>query len=462
MAIDYKKLSMDGEDFELLCRDVLESYGAEIISEPTRGPDQKKDLVIELESKDPLGNTEKSKYLVQCKHKAHSNKSVFEAELGDFRSACLLHDTVGYFLITSTIPSVTVANNLNAESNKGSLKTIIWDGKKLAGKIESSPISFQIIEKYNLKENLDIKFSEMKNILLGEYHLPFSLFKEVDEEQLKGLVFEKKVMDAQLNEKKEYSGYFCSVEKIDDELIQKVRIDYNLIDVKFISNNSDSLSNIKLVDLYKELQNYRDSVYQEAIWKVLSFCPINPIAIRVVESSIKNLPYKPQKVTIDNINLLIGKIPSNVGIFIIREATIAAAQLNILTSRKYILEQLSKSDSWKLNEVETPTLAESLVASLSKLDEESFEFKTPMFNLLKNIKNKQVKAEVVGYFVKNKIEDENSIINDFFNDNKGVELPPTNHATSFNNKQIHIFKQSYPLKIDSLKESYIRAIEKNI
>ncbi|WP_370276880.1 restriction endonuclease [Pontibacterium sp.] len=114
MAIDYKRLGIDGEDFELLCRDVLESYGAVILSEPTRGPDQKKDLVIEIISQDALGNTERVKYLVQCKHKAHSGKSVLESDIGDFRSACLLHETDGYFLITSTIPSVTVSNNLNA------------------------------------------------------------------------------------------------------------------------------------------------------------------------------------------------------------------------------------------------------------------------------------------------------------------------------------------------------------
>ena len=457
MAINYKNLNKDGEDFELLCRDVLESYGSEILSEPTRGPDQKKDLVIQIKSEDALGNTETSKYLVQCKHKAHSGKSVLEPEIGDFRSACLLHKTDGYFLITSTIASVTVANNLNAENEGGSLKTIIWDGKKLAGKIESSTNSVQIIEKYNLKESLEIQFSEMKNILLGEYHLPFSLYNEVDEERLKGLVFEKTVFDEQLNERKVYTGYFCSLDELDIEYIQNVKDRFSLTEAKFITNESQP-PNITLIDLYKELQNYRDTVYQEAIWKVLSFCPINPTGIRVVESSIRNIPYEPQKVTIDNLNFLIGQVPSNTGIFIIKEAANTATQFNIQLAKSFIYDQLCKADTWKLNDAETPALAQSLVASLGKLDEETFEFKNKMFGLLESIKNVQVKAEIVDYFVKNKVKDENSIISKFFDDNKGVELPPTHHGTHFNSKQIYLFKQSIPLKVDLLKDSYDKAI----
>lgn len=459
MAINYKKLDVNGEDFELLCRDVLESYDALIVSEPTRGPDQKKDLVIEITSNDALGNSEKTKYLVQCKHKAHGGRSVLESEIGDFRSACLLHKTEGYFLITSTIASVTVANNLNAEKESGSLKVIIWDGKKLEGKIESSPSSSQIIEKYNLKENLEIQFSEMRNILMGEYHLPFDLYKEVSEERFKALIFEKKSYDSELKEKKEYIGFCCSLDSLTEYYTQSIKRKYNLNNVRFIVSDKHESSNVTLQELYRELQNYRDSTYQEALWKILQFSPINPTLIRLIETSIKNIPYEAQQITIDSLNMLIEQNPSDVGIFIIKEAASASAQLKIKESKWYIYSQLEKSDAWKLNKEETPALAQTLVSALVELDKEFIEYKTNMIKLLKTLSNIQVKAEVIDYFIKNKIEDDQGVLGTFFDKNAGIELPPTHHGTFFNNQRITLLKQSVPLKIDILKTAYLRAIE---
>lgn len=459
MTINYKKLDVNGEDFELLCRDVLESYDALIVSEPTRGPDQKKDLVIEITSRDLLGNSEKIKYLVQCKHKAHSGRSVLEAEIGDFRSACLLHKTDGYFLITSTIASVTVANNLNAEKESGPLKVIIWDGKKLEGKIESSPNSSQIIEKYNLKENLELQFSEMRNILMGEYHLPFDLYKEVSEECFKALIFEKISYDSELKQKKEYIGFCCSQDGLTDHYTQSIKKKYKLNDIRFIVKNKPKPPNVTLPELYRELQNYRDSTYQEALWKILQFSPINPTLIRLIETSIKNIPYEPQKITIDSLNMLIGQNPSDAGIFIIKEAASASAQLNIKEAKEYIYSQLEKSDAWELNKEETPALAQTLVSALVKLDREPIEFKNNMINLLKTLSNIQVKAEIIDYFIKNKIKDDQGVLGIFFDKNAGLELPPTHHGTFFNNKRITLVKQSVPLKIDLLKTAYLHAIE---
>lgn len=460
MTINYKKLDVDGEDFELLCRDVLESYGVSIVSEPTRGPDQKKDLVIEITSQDVLGNSEKIKYLVQCKHKAHGGRSVLETDIGDFRSACLLHKTDGYFLITTTIASVTVANNLNAENEGGSLKTIIWDGRKLEGKIESSPESINIIEKYNLKESLELKFSEMRNILMGEYHLPFHLHKEILDDRLKGLVFKKESYDPDFNVRTTYIGYFCSLESIDENYIQSVREHHKLNEVRFIVSEQPELPNLTLKELYRELQNYRDTTYQEALWKVLPFSPINPTAIRLIETCIKTIPYEPQKVTVDNLNMIIGMEPKDVGIFLIKEAANAAAQLNIIESRIHIYNQLKKSDTWQLGIEETPALAQTLVGAIIQLDNELLEFKERIFDLIEKLVNNQVKAELIDYFIKNKVDDDNGVLHRYFSDNEGVELPPTHHGTYFNDRGISLMRQSVPLKIDSLKLNYGREIEK--
>ncbi|MGB0503741.1 MAG: restriction endonuclease, partial [Thalassolituus sp.] len=68
MALDFTSLAKDGEDFELLCRDVLESRGIDILSHPSRGPDGKKDILISISQKNLLDVSEKTIFLVQCKH----------------------------------------------------------------------------------------------------------------------------------------------------------------------------------------------------------------------------------------------------------------------------------------------------------------------------------------------------------------------------------------------------------
>ena len=121
MPLDFSIL--DGEEFEFFCRDLLKSLGAQILSGPSRGPDRKKDLIIKYTIKDLIGREEELKFLVQCKNKAKSNISIYEADLGDIRSSCKIHDTNGYFLITSTIPSTSVEENLEAINLEGIYKT---------------------------------------------------------------------------------------------------------------------------------------------------------------------------------------------------------------------------------------------------------------------------------------------------------------------------------------------------
>ena len=123
MPIDFGQLS--GEEFEFFCRDLLESLGVQILEGPARGPDSKKDLIIQYKIRDVIGREEQYEVLVQCKNNAKSQKSVYESDLGDIRSACIIHNTKGYLLITTTIPSVSVQNILkaiNEENTKNAKK----------------------------------------------------------------------------------------------------------------------------------------------------------------------------------------------------------------------------------------------------------------------------------------------------------------------------------------------------
>ena len=79
--LDFKEIPEAGKSsgqqdtFELFARELLSAMGFKIIQGPARGPDGGKDLIIE-ESRSGVIGTTQVKWLVSCKHFAHSGRSV--------------------------------------------------------------------------------------------------------------------------------------------------------------------------------------------------------------------------------------------------------------------------------------------------------------------------------------------------------------------------------------------------
>ncbi|KEI70785.1 restriction endonuclease [Endozoicomonas elysicola] len=456
MTIDFKRISDDGEDFELLIRDVLESHGVKILSSPSRGADQKKDLIVEVENKDQIGTTTSIKYLVQCKHKAHSNKSVYENELGDWRSACKKFKVDGYFLITSTIASATVQSNFDAEnSDRNGFKMKVWDRQQLQSMIERSPKSVSIIKQYNLKNSINILFEQIERILCGEYHLPFKHIDTVNENHFKGLIFSKVELNNEFKTEEKRIGYFCFT----DNQIQEVVTTFKLSEINIIDDEKKLPGSISLNDLYRTLQGFRDTYYQNAIWTALSCCYQNPTAVRVLETSLRNLPYQPQEVTIRNLNLTISSDLSSMDCIYISEAVKVVVNLDIQNSKNSILSQLRKADDWNLNTVETSFLSQNLVTGLIELDRDIQELKDEVFEVFSYIKDVQVKAELIEYFIALKIEDKNNVLMTFFDTHIGQRIPPRNHGVSYSPRRVVILENSDFSDFDSLKKSYIEAVQ---
>lgn len=176
MPIDFSSLS--GEDFEFFCRDILESLRIEIVEGPSRGPDGKKDLIISYSVKDEIGRKKNYTLLVQCKNKAISEKAVFESELGDIRSACKIHHTDGYFLITTTILSITVQNNLKAINEEGIYITHYWDKYTLEKYISKSNDGIKILERYGLIQS-EYKIYVFNALIPEEYDLLCKMNKKI-------------------------------------------------------------------------------------------------------------------------------------------------------------------------------------------------------------------------------------------------------------------------------------------
>ena len=81
MILDFKEIppanGSDGDQdkFELFAREYIEAIGLEIVSGPDRGQDGGRDILA-IETRQGKLSESKTRWLISCKHRAHSGKSV--------------------------------------------------------------------------------------------------------------------------------------------------------------------------------------------------------------------------------------------------------------------------------------------------------------------------------------------------------------------------------------------------
>ena len=139
MYIDFTNIAT-GEDFELLCEDLLDSMGFFIESKVARGPDLGRDILAIQTLVDKAGISETHRYLIECKHNAVSGKSVLETDIGNPIGRMGCHNCNRYILITSTVASEKVRNQLNSISNiVPSYKATIWSKSDLRKFLDEYP-----------------------------------------------------------------------------------------------------------------------------------------------------------------------------------------------------------------------------------------------------------------------------------------------------------------------------------
>ncbi len=137
-CIDFREIpeahvaSGNQDSFELFARDFLtEILNFKILSEPSRGADGGKDILAEEIQFGTL-STNRTVWLISCKHKAHSGKSVTpddEANISDRIEQFKADGFIGFY---STLPSGGL--NTRLDSYRGRYKIQVFD----RGKIESS------------------------------------------------------------------------------------------------------------------------------------------------------------------------------------------------------------------------------------------------------------------------------------------------------------------------------------
>ncbi len=145
--LDFKELSSDGKEFELLIREILFAKGYKVYWSGV-GPDGGRDLLC-IEERTSFFSNDKKRWLIQCKHNAQSEKSVGVADLDNVVDSCSQHEAVGFVLACSTQPSSAVVNRLESitDNPKNGVTAIFWDYVFIE-QVLSTPLLWRIAQRF--------------------------------------------------------------------------------------------------------------------------------------------------------------------------------------------------------------------------------------------------------------------------------------------------------------------------
>lgn len=137
--------------FELFARDFLRAIGYKIIRGPDRGADGNKDIIISEATVGIGGNETTTKWLVSCKHHAHSGKSVADKDEPNIIDRVTQHKCKGFMGVYSTLPSSGLSNRLYGIRKK--VPSVIFDSARIEEMIFNCKQKEQLLLRYFPKSN---------------------------------------------------------------------------------------------------------------------------------------------------------------------------------------------------------------------------------------------------------------------------------------------------------------------
>lgn len=162
MIIDFKEIPPANKGngvqdlFEQFACDLLETIGFKIIRRPDRGPDGKKDLIVS-DTRLGVGGETIIKWLVSCKHFAHSGIAVKDTDEEDIHDRVHKHDCKGFLGFYSTIPSSSLSDKLHALRKKN-IEITTFDSTRIE----------QVLLMNNQKERLLASYFPISNVKYRE------------------------------------------------------------------------------------------------------------------------------------------------------------------------------------------------------------------------------------------------------------------------------------------------------
>lgn len=198
MVLDFKEIpeANNGtglqDTFELFTRDFLSYLGYRIVQDPDRGADGKKDMIVDEVIKG-ITSEYTIRWLVSCKHYAHSGRSVNDNDEINISERLKQHGCNGFMGVYSTLAATTLSGLLKSQENY-----IIFDHEKiesyLLDNLEGHRIACRYFpdsfKKYQIENPTPAKIFDGqlelncdycgKNLLLESEHGNYVLLKEED------------------------------------------------------------------------------------------------------------------------------------------------------------------------------------------------------------------------------------------------------------------------------------------
>lgn len=133
------------DTFELFSRDFLSFLGYKIISDPNRGADGGVDIIAE-EKRTGVGGETIIRWLVSCKHKAHSGKSVYSADDENIMDRVSAKNCQGFIGFYSTLASTGLFGILDGLKER--IEIQVFDKEKIEKELLYSSRGLEIAERY--------------------------------------------------------------------------------------------------------------------------------------------------------------------------------------------------------------------------------------------------------------------------------------------------------------------------
>lgn len=191
LKVDFKEIppgnTADGQDqFELFARDFLDILTYDITTEPNRGSDGGRDFIV-TETRRGIGGVTYVRWLVSCKHHAHSGTAVSPSDELNITDRLAQHRCQGFIGFYSTIASSSLAQRLEAinELDKG-LEFQLFDGEKIHTRLLSTPEMGVLISKYFPVSFEALSLNNLSiNLAMSRFGRPYPLtFQHPNEERV--------------------------------------------------------------------------------------------------------------------------------------------------------------------------------------------------------------------------------------------------------------------------------------
>jgi hypothetical protein len=150
--VDFREIqpSKGGEvgqdEWAIFAREFFDAMGVKAEEGPDRGPDEGRDLIL-VERRIGMLGTGEHRWLVSCKHYAHSNKSVLDSKEWDIQGRLRKFNANGFIAFYSTVPSSGLSKTLEHAKKEG-FGVEVYDCGRIERALLENPMLKRVFERF--------------------------------------------------------------------------------------------------------------------------------------------------------------------------------------------------------------------------------------------------------------------------------------------------------------------------